>query len=199
MIVEFVGINGAGKTTVARAVAQAIDLPLHENTTARPRGSAARWLSRAVDLAAVPGLGFRCTARIRGGESAIVLSRLCRYERARRSLQSGLFEEGPIQGLSIVAARDPGAVYLASYVTSPDLVVHVNTPPEVALQRIRKRDLVIDLDNMTDEHALRVLSSRAAALENVLNGVGYETLRVHGNAPVADQAQEAAQAITRKL
>jgi thymidylate kinase len=162
LVVELCGLPGAGKTTVAHTLVARLhgeNSPAHvvdELVSAATPGS--RRLPRKVAmigraLAADP-LGEARAARLLGGgqrtcrDAVAVPARWWVAEQlvaaARRRTGVAVIEEGVVQalwtaGLWSRQATVPGLVGLALTTARPDLVVHVDSPVELALRRLRSR------------------------------------------------------------
>lgn len=197
MILEFVGIPGAGKSALAQQIVSVRSgLSLHVGIRPRPVGRKRRWLSRIADLGAVPSVGIACLPLIRNRETAILAARLCRYQRFRRSLHGArgvhVLEEGPLLGLSAFTSVQPSALQLLRRIAVPDIAIAVVVRPETALGRIRQRERSLDLERMADLAAVRVLTSHRDAMEAILAQPQLRSivLKIDGEDPIHESVEK---------
>ena len=186
MIIEFVGIQGAGKSTLARELSTLSDLPCHVGLKPRQGNMYRRWLSRLGDFAAVPDLALRCVPGITSPRTAILFARLCRYERYMRALKRDkgihILEEGPIHGIARLGTNDLRNFDLIHRVSVPYLIVHVTVEPELAYKRILERSGQIDIDKMPKGQAIKQLRSRTTIITQLLRNTPGKTITIDGEA-----------------
>ena len=191
VIVEFCGIPGVGKSSVAHAVAAAlatsgrsVDEPL---AFVAPSLSRSRRLRRKLRLAALETLthpvssGTLAIAVARSGQSVgdfvhraqnwLVVRALFRRSRGRSGVH--LFDQGLVQELCSIGYRGdwraalqsaaPGADDLA-----PDLIVRVTAPLEVVQRRLAARaGSQSRLESLDQDEQEAVLRSQAIDLDEI--------------------------------
>ena len=137
VIVEFIGPPGAGKSTLAREVADAYGYEVMKvNAWGAP-------VSRLGRLAAVGRHVPLAIAAVRlGGLGTVPVSKainLCRRQQQMAALPAGVVvEDGPLMALSRMARDRPGRdiAPVVTRLTAPDVCVAVSVPPEVSLYRL---------------------------------------------------------------
>ena len=178
MIIEYVGPPGAGKTTLVRARAsesgaQVLDMvDGHGPDGSRP-GRQARRVQWVRSVASNPRFARWWWARIRRDKDIVrhaleASRRDWVVRRLRRRDGTWLVDEGPLHRLLWVLAWSGWDGDLPSTgLVCADEVVVVNTPPEVAFERVSARggaNTVLDLPEAERLDALRRYSRLAAQL-----------------------------------
>lgn len=162
MVVELCGLPGAGKTTIACALAeqlrsQGVDAFLGGGHVAASTPLVPRLFHKAVSVVAVVSAGpaeeSRAARALGSGQLAtrdriavpvLWWTRKQVLARSRRSGGAAIVDEGLVQALWSAGLRSAGAppsrlVRLAESAVRPDVVVHVDVPHELALDRLASR------------------------------------------------------------
>ena len=193
MIVDLIGLPGAGKSTVARAATSLLEQQGVGATHAENDGAATLdgrrrvgWEARRFKVASVvghPALAATCAAFAVGplGRQYVpMLLNLCQRDRELRGAKPTgvvLLHESSLHRLCITLAcleRTSAAVVgrFLAHMTWPDLVVHVKVEPQLAHTRARERmtDLGIDhgVPAIADEAWVRWRERYETAADHVL-------------------------------
>lgn len=138
MIVEFVGIPGAGKSTAAQRTADLIEsrgVPPPEivNLWSHPMTAAQRFRATWCNAR----LALMLAARVRKRHDVSAVNRQIGREWLMCRLDSpALMESGPVHVASLTAgALDLSPKVLCARVTPPDVVVDLRLSPTVAMER----------------------------------------------------------------
>lgn len=161
MVIEFLGVPGSGKSTVARALRQRLqgrgqDVSTCFFTLPFP------WRERVAVVCFVlvrPRFACQLLARVRDRRSLVAAASVARRERRRRDLGNPrevvIMDEGPANGVCMFAmaqGKDPYG--FMDHITEPHLLVVLRTDPEQAAVRSQARIL--------GEHGHRYPKARTA-------------------------------------
>jgi len=210
LLVEFVGLPGAGKSTVARCLSEAASAdgiptsrynligyysPAGERLTRRE----IRW-DRIVSVIGQPGLALgviACAMREGGGEGLSWMINLCRRNRAAAEIGRGpglrILEEGPLNALCLAAATRSRPWNLRRALASlnkPDVVVALSVPEDVAMDRIARRAGVLS------DRPVAQLGTLLHRLDRTLT-----TMLAHVGVPVLsyDTTREPPEGVARRI
>jgi thymidylate kinase len=189
VVVEFCGLPGAGKSTLARAVVARLRLqgvPTVEVMApiGPDAGKAGRMLRKALAVArgmGEPGLGEVVVAaaqrdgRDRLARPANLLVVRHALRRARRRDPVAVMDQGPVQEWwsAALRARDREAVLAAAAADpapEPDLLVRVDAPVEVLLERLAGRSVRQSRLEALDPAELRVVLDDGSFVLDRLTG-----------------------------
>ena len=130
MVIEFLGVPGSGKSTVARALRQRFERR-GETVSTCFFTLPFPWQERMAVVAFLvihPRFAFRLFARVRDFRSLVAAASVARRERRRQTLAATreivIMDEGPTQGvcmLAIANGKDPYG--LMDHITEPDLLL----------------------------------------------------------------------------
>lgn len=193
MVVELCGLPGAGKTTIARALAeqlrsQGVDTWVADEHVSASAPLVPRLFHKAVSVAAAlsatPTAELRAARVLGSGQSSVrdmialpVLwwTRKHVVARSRRSSGVATLEEGLVQALWSAALRSTAnpsqsLVDLAESATRPDVVVHVDVPPRLALERLSSRPSRHSrVQRLAEEDQLSAMRHGEAVLSEILS------------------------------
>lgn len=162
MVVELCGLPGCGKTTIASALAeqlrsQGVDAFVAGSHVSASAPLLPRLFHKAVSvmavLAASPSAESRAARALAPGQSSardsiavpvLWWTRKRVLARSRRSGGLAVLDEGLVQALWSAGLRSPGTlpstlVELAESAVRPDVVVHVDVPHRLAVDRLAAR------------------------------------------------------------
>lgn len=162
MVVELCGLPGCGKTTIADALteqlrSQGIDAFVAGSHVSASAPLLSRLFHKAVSVMAVlsasPSAESRAARALAPGQSrardsiavpVLWWTRKRVLARSRRSGGLAVLDEGLVQALWTAGLRSPGTlpsalVELAESAVRPDVVVHVDVPHRLAIDRLTAR------------------------------------------------------------
>ena len=156
MIVEFVGMPGSGKSTVATGLASlleenGVDVLHSADGSAQPEDLIAlpryrRNVERVLTIASIPALAFPIAVRSTSRTRAAEMWRLVTRELRRRSLgdvshELVILDEGPLHKLCTIYAEGdiPRPLDLLSRLTAPSLCIVLRLDADLAAERIHAR------------------------------------------------------------
>lgn len=141
MIIEVVGIPGAGKSTISQMLADRLDLAWRElNLDGRERHRA-----RLAGLITQPRMLLGLASRIRHdrvGPAISAILHLTGRSFVQRRLSDTVVDSGPVFTASVAlvnGAPNVTPALLAKWLPNPDLIVHLHQSPEVAARRVIER------------------------------------------------------------
>lgn len=202
MLVEFVGLPGAGKTRLVEATQRHLRLR-GMSATAAPIGLFDRSEVLRAGLYALvrPGLSVRLIRSLRTRRSVVLAGSLLRRERiAARFARDGrcvLVDEGPLHAIALFAmAGAEDAVALVSAVTLPVVVVLVVTDARLAAERTRLRHERGETDRLTSVWTHEQLERFEAHLLELLPRLRCPILRTDGSVDADAQAADLAKRLS---
>lgn len=179
VLAELLGLPGAGKSTVARALAATGAVTVRSRY--RSWGQVPAYVRSAVRLAPTLATAARSESSWRDGRR---LLRLASSEgivhRSRRDpeVTAFVFDQGPIfllrqisDGSAAGSVAELRARYLRLWAETLDLVVVLDAPDDTLLGRIRSRDKGHQLKGIGPVEARRGLSAERRAQRDVLDEV----------------------------
>jgi hypothetical protein len=202
MIIELVGIRGAGKTSAVAEVVKALSeagveaRPVHGMNVRGPDGSLRpRWEIHARRVATAlskPRFAMKCLSLARSRSSVGRMLDLCHRDAFAHRLRGNtdsviILDEGPLHSvLGLVAVGIPRAESLIDVVHQPDLVIHLTTDSPTAFQRVRTAG---DMLTYTDDEILEQHRRYQSAAPTVLSRL--TCVCVAGGTPIGPLVREA--------
>lgn len=185
--IEFVGVPGAGKSTVAKLVSEGLGIPLrtidyHHGVGWRDRVLA---LSRHPRLSAgLGGIWVRDPRR----QSFSWLINVARRAATAADIEGGaVIDEGVLHGLCSTALRvRPDVLHLVRHVPLPDVVVKFELPHEVAHRRTRGSARFIS--SLGHPAAMAWYDRFALVVDELCDCVSTPVIVVDGELPPAEAA-----------
>jgi deoxyadenosine/deoxycytidine kinase len=142
MVIELFGLPGAGKTTLAHALSQELNLPLvHLSLWSRLLFWKHFFLTNPKK--AFAGVQFFFRHVLTGKSRLFLYGCVDRYARFQKAMKdSGIVDEGPLQNLLSFPSRvlfQKEADDIVAMLPHPDVLIHVSAPKDIRLSRQKDR------------------------------------------------------------
>ncbi|MDQ2076176.1 AAA family ATPase [Marinimicrobium sp. ABcell2] len=203
MLVEFCGIQGAGKTTLSRELKEQIPgATLSRGRSDRNFLIRFRLLHRILDGLKVPHLFFRCLPKARSKEELELICRLCCYEWHKKTLDDekvNILEESTYHALARLAGINSGYLKLAAQIAPPDIFVWVTCREDIALDRILNRHYEIDINHMEKNESLHALSTRNMIISRIVSRHGKNVYKIDNTDSGKEEVAYIAKSIVNKV
>jgi len=215
MYVEFIGVPGAGKTTLAEEVRKLLEREDIQCTTRATFFSKNKtWKYKLLWMLLHPQyLDFSIAtllfklSRAKGSTLEKLTTRLhehqkLQYQLARHSGKVVLWDAGHVQRLSNLAMRhilgdDVVTDLIYERIPKESLLVFVDTPVEESIVRMKEREPTRKVDGL---HALQAQTDQVQqAIFATLSEKGLATVRIDGTKPITENANILREHIKKQL
>lgn len=182
MLVEFCGIQGAGKTTLSRELCKHIP----GARLSRGRSDNQRFVRfgrthQLLNGLRVPNLFFRCLPFAKSIEELELICRLCCYERHKGTLDRAkvnILEESSYHALARLACINGAYLKFAHLIQPPDVFVWVTCNEVIAVDRVLNREYKIDINDMDRDTSISVLRQRSKIIRHIIEEHGRNVYKV---------------------
>ena len=182
MLVEFCGIQGAGKTTLSRELCKHIpDARLSRGRSDRQRFVKFKRTHTLLDGLRTPRLFFKCLPLARSSEELELITRLCRYEWHKSTLDKtkiNILEESSYHALARLACINNRYLVFARDISTPDVLVWVTCNEIIAVDRVLNREYQIDINDMDRNESIRILKTRSQIISRIIEEHGRKVCKV---------------------